>query len=473
MSDLPVIKLEGRVLPTLESDGSRRWLRPRLAKGRFWYRRRVVAYVLIAVYTLLPFVPINGRPALQIDLLNGRFFVFGAVFLPTDLRLLAVLGLMGFLTIFFATAVFGRVWCGWACPQTVYMEYVFRPIERLCTGVGGRGGPAKKPAAGWRIAAMYVAFVLIAWHLCNTFLAYFVGAGTLHDWIWTAPPWRHPGAFTLVAVVTVLMLFNFGFWREQLCAIGCPYGRFQSVMLDESSLVVGYDQRRGEPRGRGGNRDAKGLGDCVDCHSCVKVCPMGIDIRDGLQMECVNCTQCIDACDEVMDRLGKPRGLVRYSSQSGLEGNPTKILRPRVIIYSALISLLGILLVLLLVSRSPFKATLLRGLGAPYSVLPSGEVDNLVRIKLVNRTDEEQSYEVSVAAPPEVRLSTPLQITLPPQGVTTDTLHCLAAPEPFYNRSGTLDVTLRVSERGGVAIDHEYRLFGPAAPVDASLESRP
>lgn len=471
MSNPSITKLEGRVLSTLESDGTRRWLTPRLSPGRFWSRRRVVAYALIAVYTLLPWVMINGRPALQLDLWNGRFSILGSVFLPTDLRLLAVLGLVVFLSIIFATAIFGRVWCGWACPQTVYMEYVFRPIERLCTGTSGRGGKPKKQVAGWRVGAMYLAFLVVAWHLANTFLTYFVGARTLNEWIWSAPPWRHPGAFALVAFITGLMLFDFCYWREQLCIIGCPYGRFQSVMLDRSSLIVGYDTVRGEPRGRGRDREAKGLGDCVDCKMCVEVCPTGIDIRDGLQLECVNCTQCIDACDSVMARVGKSRGLIRYSSQSGLAGKPTRVVRPRVIVYSALIGLLSLLFVVLVATRQPFEATLLRGFGAPFSVLPSGEVDNLVRLKLVNRTDAEQAYEVELVQPNELRLASPVTITLPPQGVATEPVHLVAPAKAYHERGGVLDAVLRVSEPDGVSIDYRYRLFGPAAPVGANAQA--
>ena len=327
-SPLPILKAEGRVLSTLESDGSRRWLTPRLAKGRFLARRQVVAYALIAIYAILPFLTINGRPAVQLDLWNARFALFGFEFRPTDLELLAVFGLMTFLSIFLATALFGRVWCGWACPQTVYMEHVFRPLERLFTGTAGRGGKPTKAVAGWRTPLMYLVFLLICWHLANTFLAYFVGVEALNRWIWSEPPWRHPGAFALVLFVTALMMFDFCYWREQLCIIGCPYGRFQSVLLDRSSLVVGYDTVRGEQRGRGKEREAKGLGDCVDCSMCVHVCPTGIDIRDGLQLECVNCTQCIDACDAVMDKIGRPRGLIRYSSQAAFEGGASKLVRP-------------------------------------------------------------------------------------------------------------------------------------------------
>ncbi|MEM6329841.1 MAG: cytochrome c oxidase accessory protein CcoG [Planctomycetota bacterium] len=461
------MQADGRVLSTLEGDGSRRWLYPRLSRGTFWRRRRLVAYSLIAVYTLLPFISIGGRPAMQLDLSNGRFSFFGLVFLPNELKLLAIFGIIVVLSIFFATAIFGRVWCGWGCPQTIYLEYVFRPIERLFTGVQGKGGQPRRAVAGWRRPAMYAVYLLICWHLANTFLAYFVGAETLHAWIWSAPPWQHPGAFALVLFVTGLMMFDFCYWREQLCIIGCPYGRFQSVMLDRSSLVVGYDQRRGEPRGRGRQREAKGLGDCIDCGMCVAVCPTGIDIRDGLQMECVNCTQCIDACDDVMDRVKQPRGLIRYSSQDGLDGRSTALIRPRVLVYAGVIAAAAALLAVMLVGRSPFHVTLMRGMGPPFSVEASGGVENLVRIKIVNRTDAEQAYRVAPIQSEGVRLVGDGAFVLPPQASVTETLHLVASAELFAQSHGLIETTLQIADGAGHTQKKTYRLFGPSTAPTA------
>lgn len=461
-NQLPVLPPEEHVLSTLESDGSRRWLTPRLATGRFWSSRRVVAYSLIAIYTLLPFLKINGRQALQFDLWEARSMVFGLEFRPTDLELLAVFGLIVFLSVFFATAIMGRVWCGWACPQTVYMEFVFRPIERLCLGTQGKGGKPRQTVAGWRTAVMYLVFVVIAIHLANTFLAYFIGVDQLNTYIWNSTPLEHPRAFALVAFVTVLILFDFCYWREQMCIIGCPYGRFQSVLLDRSSLIVGYDKKRGEPRGHGRERAAKGLGDCVDCHQCVAVCPTGIDIRDGLQLECVNCTQCIDACDNVMDRVGLPRGLIRYSSQSALDGKPTSIARPRVMIYSGLILALSVLFVALLVSRKAFDVTLLRGLGSPFNVTASGEVENILRAKLVNRTDNEQTYRVEAVSPESLHLLGAEELTIAAGESVTEPLHLLAPQEAFIGHGGTVEARLRFTDSAGEAVEHEYLLFGPA-----------
>ncbi|MEM8864516.1 MAG: 4Fe-4S dicluster domain-containing protein, partial [Planctomycetota bacterium] len=241
------------------------------------------------------------------------------------------------------------------------------------------------------------------------------------------------------------------------------YGRFQSVMLDRSSLVVGYDVKRGEPRGRGRNRAEKGLGDCVDCHLCVDVCPTGIDIRDGLQMECVNCTQCIDACDRVMEKVGKPKGLIRYSSQAGLDGVPTRIIRPRVLIYSAIITAVAVLFIALLASRSPYQVTLLRGLGRPFVVRQeTSEVENLVRVKIVNRTDEEEHYQIAAVEPAGLRIDGEDSFALDPQGVATEPLHLVAPASVFVENRGIVEAKLQVTNRGGKSSVYEYRLFGPA-----------
>jgi cytochrome c oxidase accessory protein FixG len=259
------------------------------------------------------------------------------------------------------------------------------------------------------------------------------------------------------------MMFDFCYWREQLCIIGCPYGRFQSVMLDKSSLVVGYDQRRGESRGRGRDREAKGLGDCVDCKMCVDVCPTGIDIRDGLQLECVNCTQCIDACDAVMDRVGQPKGLIRYSSQSAMEGAPTPIIRPRVMIYVGIITVIAGVFLTLLATRNAFDVTLLRGLGRPFVVLDNGEVENLIRMKIVNRTEEERSYRVEVTHPPDAHLAEELSFTLATAKTTTEPIRVIAPAGAFATRGGTLEITLLVTDSEGATVQRNYRLFGPSS----------
>jgi cytochrome c oxidase accessory protein FixG len=388
----PLLKPEGRVLSTMEEDGSRRWLKPKLSRGKFFQRRRIMAYLLILIFTLLPLIKVNGTPLILLDIVNREFTVGFVQFLPTDTVLLALFMVSVFLAIVFFTAVLGRVWCGWACPQTVYMEFVFRPIERLLDGTLSRGGTPKKKIQGWRLFVKYAIYFGVCFYLAHTFLAYFVGVDRLSEWIWRSAPWEHPLGFGVVALVTLAMMFDFCFFREQLCIIACPYGRFQSVLLDRSSWIVAYDKKRGEPRGK--SKSASNQGDCVDCKLCVTTCPTGIDIRDGLQLECINCTQCIDACNTVMHKIGRAPNLIRYSSQARDAGETRTKLRPRVILYPMILAVVVSTLIYNLATQASFEAVALRGRGNPYQVSEGGIVSNTFELHLTNRLQEKQAIEI-------------------------------------------------------------------------------
>jgi cytochrome c oxidase accessory protein FixG len=456
-----------RVLPTLNPDGTRRWLRPRLFQGRFHRRRRAVAWALIALFTALPYVRIGGRPAILLDVAHREFTLFGTTFLPTDTFLLMLLLVGLFVAIFLLTAIVGRVWCGWACPQTVYMEFLYRPLERLI-----EGGPRaqadldQRPLAPRRLLK-HVVFVGVSMFLAHTFLAYFVGVEALARWI-LGSPFDHPIAFLVMAGTTLLMFLDFGTFREQVCMVACPYGRFQSVLLDRRSLIVGYDARRGEPRGKpgrrvppGGNGAPAALGDCVDCGACVVTCPTGIDIRDGLQMECIHCTQCMDACDSIMDRLGRPRGLIRYSSRDELAGAPRRILRPRIVLYPLILVVVWGGLGWALAHRQEADVTVLRGLGAPFTVLPTGEVSNQIRIKIVNRGRQDHRYLVEIADPAGLTLVAPENPVPVPSGRSVTAVAFVTAPASALP-GGERQVQLRVSDGAGFAATVPYRLVGPA-----------
>ena len=312
--------------------------------------------------------------------------------------------------------------------------------------------------------------------LAHTFLAYFVGVEELRRWV-TRSPFEHPAAFLVMATTTALMFLDFGWFREQVCMVACPYGRLQSVLLDRRSLIVGYDAQRGELRGTYGQRKTAGVepswtragdspgarawGDCIDCGACVVTCPTGIDIREGLQMECIHCTQCMDACDAVMDRIGRPRGLIRYTSRDQLQGEPQRTLRPRVVVYPLLVLLVWGALGVALARRAPAEITVLRGLGSPFTLLPSGEVSNQLRVKIVNRGGEERHYRIHLAEDASVRLVAP-DTPLPVGGgkSATATVFVIAPRSAFVH--GQRGIRLHVEDEAGFGTATPYRLMGPS-----------
>lgn len=462
-----------RVLPTLNRDGTRRWIRPRLSRGRFFRRRQALAWALIAVFTLIPYFRMNGKPLILLDIVGRRFTLFGTTFLPTDTVLLMLLLVGIFLAIFLLTAVYGRVWCGWACPQTVYMEFLYRPVERLIEG----GRRAQEGLDARRVSSRrllkHAVSVGLSMFLAHTFLAYFVGVSELARWV-TRSPLVHPIAFLVMAGTTALMFLDFGWFREQVCIIACPYGRLQSVLLDRRSLIVGYDARRGDPRGNFRSRKATatarlappaGWGDCIDCRLCVATCPTGIDIREGLQMECVHCTQCIDACDAVMDKIGRPRGLIRYSSRDELAGAPRRMLRPRIVLYPLLLAAVFGALGVALAQRAPAEVTVLRGLGSPFSVLPSGEISNQIRIKIVNRAGEDRHYRIDLADRERLHLVAPENPVAVGAGKSVTAALFVTAPASAFD-DGRHDVRFVVTDGAGFTVRAPYRLLGPSEHDD-------
>jgi cytochrome c oxidase accessory protein FixG len=436
-----------RVLSTLNQDGTRVRLRPRPSPGRFYNRRRVVAYALIALFVALPYVSINGKPALLLDLISREFTFFGTTFRPTDTLILMIVGLAIVLAIFLITALFGRVWCGWGCPQTVYLEWVFRPIERLWEGRG--------TTTAWRRVGKHLTFLALAALLSNVFLAYFVGADRLATWVFHSPA-AHPVGFAVVVIVTGLMFFDFAWFREQTCIIACPYGRLQTVLVDRQSLIIGYDATRGEPRGKVG----KASGDCIDCRACVTTCPTGIDIRQGLQMECIGCAQCIDACDAIMTRVKRPPGLIRYTSQDQLAGKPSRLLRGRTIVYPVLLAIVVVALALSLGGRAAAEVSILRTDGAPFSILPTGEVSTPLTVKVENRTGVRHDYRVELLGAEDARVINPQPtFALEPGHATTVPLFVIAPWASF--RAGRRVVEVRVRDEAGFDRTLSTTLLGP------------
>jgi cytochrome c oxidase accessory protein FixG len=450
-----------RVLSTLNVDGSRRWIRPKLAPGSFWRRRRIVAYALMFVFFIIPYLKVGGKPLVLLDLPRREFTLLGTTFLSTDTLLFMLLFLSILIGIFLLTALLGRVWCGWGCPQTVYMEFLFRPVERwLERGRSGTLALDREVLPRPRRLLKWTVYLALSLFLAHTFLAYFVGIDRLVEWVQLSPV-QHPTAFLTMASTTAAIMFDFTYFREQTCLVACPYGRLQSVLLDRQSLIVGYDIRRGEPRAKGTKERSVGAGDCIDCGACVVTCPTGIDIRDGLQMECIHCTQCADACDDIMDRVGKPRGLIRYTTRDQLEGRPTKLLRPRVILYpAALVATLG-LLAYSLGNQRDADVTILRGIGAPYTIDADDRVVNQIRVRVTNRGSVPRRYTIELLGAGDARVIAPENPLPVAAGELRTTSLFIVAPRSLFRR-GERAIELRITDDVGLSAGYPYTLIGPS-----------
>jgi len=419
----------------------------------------VVGYALIAFFVTLPHLRWMGKPLILLDVPRREFTLLGNTFLPTDTLILMLLLGSAVIAVFLFSALFGRVWCGWGCPQTVYLEFVFRPIERLLEG-GRSGSLALDKANGVmspRRILKYLIYIPICLVLAHTFLAYFVGTDLLAQWI-RLSPYEHPAPFLVMAVTTLLIFIDFGWFREQTCLIACPYGRWQSALIDQHSLIVAYDAVRGEPRRAGSNRE--NAGDCVSCNACVVTCPTGIDIRNGLQMECVHCTQCIDACEHVMEALHKPKGLIRYASQEGLAGRASGVMRARVVIYSIALTLCLAALAVTLGTRADAEVTLLRSSSEPYRVEADGRIANQLRVKIVNRSSVSQQYSITVDGMEGGSVIAPELPLIVGVGAQRTTSLFLLAPFTTFT-GGRHPVTVRISDEHGFARDVPFVLLGP------------
>ncbi|WP_417886587.1 cytochrome c oxidase accessory protein CcoG [Zunongwangia sp.] len=420
-------------ISTVNEEGKRNWLYPKKPSGKFYKYRKIVSYILLVILFTSPFIKINGNQFLLFNVLERRFNLFGYPFWPQDFYLIVLMMIIGIVFIILFTVAFGRIFCGWICPQTIFMEMVFRRIEYWIEGDRGKQMRLnKQPWNAEKIrkkAIKWTLFFIISFFIANIFLAYIIGSDRLLRYI-TEGPFVNLSTFTSLLIFTGIFYFIFVWFREQVCLIACPYGRLQGVLLDNKSIVVAYDHKRGEKEeGRAKfkkreDRAATGKGDCIDCAQCVQVCPTGIDIRNGTQLECINCTACIDACDAMMEAVNLPKGLIRYASEENIEKKAKFKFTPRLKGYTAvLVILIGVLTGLLFV-RNDIEARVLRLPGQLYEHQDNNRISNVFTFKLVNKTNKDiKDIEFKLLSHKgEVRLVKNADFTVPGQGLSEGTL---------------------------------------------------
>lgn len=385
---------------TITEEGTRAWIYPKKPSGRFFEYRKYVSYALLLFLFASPFFKINGHQFLMFNVLERRFNIFGFPFWPQDFHLVVISMIAGVIFVALFTVAYGRIFCGWMCPQTIFMEMVFRRIEYWIDGDRGAQMRLKKsPWNGKKIrkrVLKWTVFFIISFLIANIFLAYLIGSDRLIQYI-TDGPMAHLGTMIPLLIFTGVFYFVFAWFREQVCIIACPYGRLQGVLLDDKSIVVAYDHKRGEAENgrkkfrKNEDRDALGFGDCIDCFQCVNVCPTGIDIRNGTQLECVNCTACIDECDHIMDSINKPRGLIRYASENEITKKEKFKFTPRMKGYTAVLGILIAVLIGMLFLRNELEANILRLPGQLYERKADNIISNVYTYKLVNKTTKDIS----------------------------------------------------------------------------------
>jgi cytochrome c oxidase accessory protein FixG len=455
-------------IATADQSGRRRWIYPRQVDGRWFRWRTRFSWLLLAIMFGGPFVTIGGNPLLMMNIPDRKFVVLGQIFWPQDMIIFAVSLLLLLVGIIIFTTAFGRLWCGWACPQTVMMEMVFRKIEYAIEG----DGPDQRAlnAAPWtarktsRKLLKHGIFFALSFLIGNVLLSYIIGWRDLYH-IVTDPPAEHLVGLGFMTAFSLLFYGIFARFREQACTFICPYGRHQSALVDENTILVAYDYKRGEKRGplrhaqKFGERRYGGHGDCVDCHRCVTVCPTGIDIRDGVQMECVQCTACMDACDDVMDKIGSPRGLIRYASLNGIERGERLRVTPRLVSYSVVLAVLAGILAVMLLTRSDAQVTLLRAPGSLFQQMPDGHFSNLYTVRVVNKTSREMPVELRLENPAGTLQVMGGSLVAPPQKSQENSV--LIELDPAAMKSGSTPVELSAWSGGKKLQTIKTAFIGP------------
>lgn len=429
---------------TVDKSGKRIWIFPQKPEGKYYSKRTVLSILYLIIFFTLPFIKYHDHPIFMINILERRFILFGQIFWPQDFFIFGIGMILFIVFIALFTVVFGRVFCGWACPQTIFMEMVFRKIEYW---IEGNAAQQKMLAeSSWNTnkiikkVSKWTIFWIISFIIANTFLAYVIGIDQLEK-IVTEPINKHFGGLGALVLFTTVFFFVFSWLREQVCTTICPYGRMQGVLLDRDSLIVAYDYERGEPRGKLKKTETRSFGDCIDCKQCVKVCPTGIDIRNGTQLECVNCTACIDACDHMMVAAGFETGLIRFASENNIAKKQPWRFTGRMKAYSAVMVVLIGLLAALLLSRTDVDVTLLRTPGQLFQQQADGRLSNLYNYKLINKTFKDKKVSLKPENfNGEIKLIGENELKIPKEGFAAGTMFIYVKGADIKQRKTALQI---------------------------------
>ena len=397
-------------ISTVDEKGKRKWIYPKYQSGKFHTLRQIFGYTLLLILFITPFIKYDGEPLFLLDVVHRKFILFGTVFYPQDFFYFGLLMITFVIFIALFTVVLGRLFCGWACPQTIFMELIYRKIEYLIEGDWKERMALDKQKVNftklWKKTLKHLLFYAVAFVISNLFLSYLIGIDALKK-IATEPLSEHVAGFTTLIAFSLAFYGVFAFLREQVCTNICPYGRMQGVLLGKDTLVIAYDYIRGEPRAKfkkNENRKTSGKGDCIDCHQCVNVCPTGIDIRNGTQLECINCALCIDACNYMMESVGLSKGLIRYATEYQIQKNKPFKLTARAKGYIVVLSILIGIMGLLLMKRSPVDGTILRSYGYLTETTNDGKIKNLYTYKLINKSNHPQKVSIEMIKPKDAKI---------------------------------------------------------------------
>ncbi len=468
-------------LASVAPDGRRKWVYAKKPGGTFYRWRTALSILLLAFLAAAPFVKVGGQQFLLLGLLDRKFVLFGYPLWPEDFYLVVVLFLTGLISIVLFTSVLGRIWCGWLCPQTVFMEMIFRKIEWLIDGSAGEQLTRHRGkwnfSRVWRLVVKQSIFFVISFAIANIFLAYVISGDTLKGYI-TEGPSAHLSLLLALIAFTFVFYAVFARFREQACLVVCPYGRFMSALVDDNTVTITYDQKRGEPRSKWKKNDPRGttpqpppiplrsigggVGDCIDCHQCVAVCPTGIDIRNGIQLECVACTACIDACDEIMEKVKLPKGLIRYTSANALQTGITKWFTPRVKAYGSIWFALVLVTIGLFTFRSTLDINVLRSPGTTWTFTSDG-IANFYELQIINKSGRDLPYSLTIAQPAGATLTSLGLATDVPAGQMIKGRFLITMPQRLITATSNrkVDILLNVASGDKIVKQVKTELLTP------------